>query len=232
MLWGLSQALGQAEPEVHLQSIRQAPYQGQNAQGITGDSAFLEYALAHILMAPEDVMFVSNRDLLQSLCLEACDEQEVVILDTVAGGGKPVHLRMTRRAFVPEAHTYAYFEGSDSLIESIDGRPAYGAVDRLPTWSIDTLEVQWGRRSLKVPEEAFADLYDPNFCDADLFRRPLAAYPSLSGRYLYLYVYGGSGGSTYFAKLVFDQKRYLTKIVAEYPDLLRFEAFRDDFIGF
>lgn len=231
LAWTLS-LWAQPEPAVHLQSIRQAPSRGHNAYGATGDSAFLEFTLRSLLTNPEDVAFVANRDLLQALCLEACDAQEAVILDTVATDGKPVHIQITLAPFDPAAHHYVYFDGGDSLIESIDGLPAYGALNGLPHWQIDSLSVQWGRRTLKVPREAYAGFFDPNLCDAGLFIRPVGAYPSLSGRYLYLYLYGGEGESRYFAKLIFDQKRYLTQIVAEYPDLLRYAAFREDFIGF
>lgn len=234
VLWGyVAPALrAQDEPAIHLQSIRQSSYRGQNAYGPTGDSAFLEFTMRSLLAGPQDAAFISNRDLLQSLCLAACDSHSVTLHDTIATNGQVVAVHLWQEPFVAAAHSYAYFEEDSSLIESIDGEPAYGAGDRLPTWQLDSLSIRWGKRSLKVPPAAWAGLYDPNFCDADLFRRPVAAYPALSGRYLYVYLYGGTGAGTYVAKLIFDQKRYLTRIIAEYPDLRRYEVFREDFIGF
>ena len=57
-------------------------------------------------------------------------------------------------------------------------------------------------------------------------------YPSLNGDYFYIYIYGGTGSDTYFAKLIFDKNNYIKKIVTEYADLSQFGALRLGFIGY
>jgi hypothetical protein len=222
-LGGLSFLRAQEEPAVHLNSIRNAPN--------PADKIFLDHVLNHVLDGPQDQMFISNRDLLLSLCVSHCSDSKVLIHDTLEKR-RILDIALTTKAFDPSEHSISYFEGADSLIETIDGQPAYGGIYAMPTTEIATLTVTIKGKSLDVPPEAFANLYNPNLCESEYFRQAIAAYPSLDGKYLYLYLYGGKSSDTYFAKLVFDRKRFLKKIVAEYPDLSDQGAIREDFIGF
>ena len=168
LLGNLSFAFSQDEPEVHLESIRNAAFKKITPQGVLGDSAFLEYVIQFIIEESQDVMFLSNRDLLKSLCLSYC------------------------------------------------GR----------------IDVNFGKRKMNIPPESYEALFDPNLCSAGFFQKPVSAYPSLDGDYLYVYIYGGESSSTYFAKLIFDKKGFIKKIVAEYEDLIQFGAIREEFIGY
>lgn len=227
----LGMAWGQKEPQVHLQSIRNASYEAEGPMGAASDSAFLEYVIQFLLEEPQDVMFVSNRDLLQSLCVSFCSKQSVEIHDTLKGG-RIASIEVFTTAFDSTAHDFMYFTGDDSLIKAIDGRRVFGAVDRKPLSQVDSMHIKVGKRSLKIPREAYEDLYDPNLCNAGFFQQPVGAYPSLSEDYLYVYIYGGRSSGIYFAKLIFDKKRYIKKIVAEYEDLIQYGAIREDFIGY
>ena len=212
----------QEEYETHLASIRASSSQ---------DSAFVEYVIKQLLDGPQDLVFVSNRNLLDGLCVSHCSRQLVEIHDTLAKG-KLVDIKLETSAFDTAAHQFSYFPGSDSLIETIDGLAAYGAVDALPTHQITALRVKWGKRNLDIPADAFENLYNPNLCNSEIFHQAVMAYPSIDGKYLYVYIYGGQGAGTYFAKLIFDKKRYIKKIVSEYSDLIRYNAFRWEFIGY
>jgi hypothetical protein len=212
----------QGEPQIHLQSI-----QARSA----ADSAFLSYTLQHTLAHPGDRQFIANRDLLRSLCVSVCSQDSVIIHDSLADG-TPLYLALYASAFDPSAHRYQYFPGPDSLLRSIDSLPAYGAVEALPSQRLDSLVIRLDGRPLVIPAEAYRCFYQPNFCQLGLFQQPVAAYPSLDGRYLYLYLYGGQGAGTYFAKLAFDRERYLTHLITEYAALRQHQAFRIDFLGY
>lgn len=191
----------------------------------------MEYVIRNHLERPQDVVFISNRDLLKSLCVAHCGDEEVTIHDTLHDK-RIVHIYLRTAAFDSAAHGYGYYPGEDSLIETIDGLPAYGGTYELPRTYIDSLSVQINGKTVKVPEDAYRDLYNPNLCESELFRQPIAAYPSGSGTYFYLYLYGGQSSDTYFTKLIFNKKKFLKKIVIEYPDLIDYQALRPDFIGF
>ena len=220
MVW--AQRADQEEPRVHIRSILGTS---------SADSLFLRHMLRQGLESSPDRAFVANRDLLRPLCVAVCSADSLVIHDTLSDGA-PFHLALYTRPFEPDSHQYSYFPGADSLIESIDGRPAYGAVDQRPTRQVDSLSVRIGKRHLIVPPAAYASFYEVNLCQLGYFQQPVMAYPSLSEKYLYLYLHGGEGASTYFAKLIFDRERYLTRMVAEYSLLRETGAIRPDFLGF
>lgn len=213
----------QEEPSVHLNSIRYSPNQA--------DSLFLEHVLQNLLDGPQDRIFVANRDLLTSMCVNHCSDDRVWIHDKL-DKKRELDIEMTIGAFDSAAHSYTYFEGEDSLRETIDGSPAYGGIFSLPKTEITSFTISIKGKELDVPKEAYANLYNPNLCESEYFRQPIAAYPSLSGKYVYVYVFGGSSSDLYVAKLIFDRKRFIKKIVAEYPDLSDWGAIREDFIGF
>lgn len=195
------------------------------------DSLFLRMMMEKGLAQSPDLMFVTHRELLRPLCVSVCSRDSVIIHDTLSDG-TDFRLALYASTFEPDSHRYAYFEGPDSLIESIDERPAYGAVDHLPTKQLDSLDLRIDGRSLMVPRSAYRCFYDVNLCQLEYFLQPVMAYPSLDEQYFYLYLYGGEGASTYFTKLVFDRERYLTRLVAEYAILSRSQSLRPDFVGF
>ena len=165
----LGMAWGQKEPQVHIQSIRNASYEAEGTMGSASDSAFLEYVIQFLLEEPQDVMFVSNRDLLQSLCVSFCSKQSVEIHDTLKGG-RIASIEVFTTAFDSTAQDFMYFTGDDSLIKAIDGRRIFGAVDRKPLSQIDSMHIKVGKRSLKIPKEAYEDLYYPNLCNTSKVR--------------------------------------------------------------
>ncbi|MDX1906604.1 MAG: hypothetical protein SF053_06170 [Bacteroidia bacterium] len=220
----------QQEPWVHIQAIRHAPYKGIPGQPQTGDSAFLEYVIQHLLEDPADLRYISARDLLRQLCIVDCDTGTTHIRDTLPGGVR-VEMILRTKAFVAAQHTFRW-RSRDSLIEAIDGMPAIGAVTALPSRQADTLILRVAGQEIPVPTDAYRDLFDPVLCTGEYFTHEAAVFHSLDGRFIYLYLHGGTGPNLYLAKLVFDHGRYVTRIVAEYPDLLRYAVIRDIFMGF
>ena len=161
---------GQAEHEIHLNSIRNAPFK-QKIDGFSiGDSAFIEFVIDNVLERPQDVMFISNRDLLTPLCVKHCALDKVAIYDTLKDN-RIIDVHIEAKEFIAEDHTFTYFEGEDSLIESIDSLPAYGGTFNVPLVYLDTMTVSIGGKEIPVPREAYADLYNPNFCNNELFRQ-------------------------------------------------------------
>ena len=118
------------------------------------------------------------------------------------------------------------------MLKAIDWHKIFGAVDKLPTTQIDSISMTIGKRQIEIPIDAYRDLFEPNLCEGGYFKQPLEVYSSLDGEYYYMYIFGGESSGTYVAKLIFDKKRFIKKIVAEYEDLIQFGSFRPDFLGF
>ncbi len=223
--------LAQEEHDLHLASIRASRYKKVSPQGIQGDSAFIEYAIEYLLEAPQDVMFISNRELLEAFCVNLCREDSLHIHDTLRRN-KMIDVYVMTRPFEADSHQISFYPGEDSLVKAIDGRKIFGAVDDLPTVQIDSIGMKIGNRDVYIPPEAYRDLFQPNLCEGGYFRRPLMVYPSRNGEYYYMYLYGGRSSGTYLAKLIFDKKNYIKKIVAEYEDLIQYDCIRPGFLGF
>lgn len=195
------------------------------------DSAFLDYVLNNVLDHPADRMFISNRNLLDGVCVTYCGRSKVSMKDTLKDG-RIVKLGLATTTFDTLGHQYTFRSETDSLISLIDSVPAYGAVEAFPEREIDTLWISIDGKDIEVPPSAYRDLFDPNLCYNEMFRRAMMLYLSPEGEYLYLYLYGGEGANTYLAKLIFDDRGFVKKIVTEYADLASYDAYRWEFIGY
>jgi hypothetical protein len=87
-------------------------------------------------------------------------------------------------------------------------------------------------KKLKIPKTAYQNLFEPNTCSDSHFDRKIETYSSLDGQFIYVYIYGGNAAGSYFAKLIFNKEKYLTKIVADYYSLSIHSSFRESFIGY
>lgn len=211
-----------ADYQQHIQTILRAH---------PSDSAFLEFVIENVLETPADKMFLSNRQLLDGVCVTYCGRTSLKMKDTLKDG-RLVKVGLKTVDFDTLGHSYTYRAGTDSLIESIDSMAAYGAIESYPRQEIDTLWISIDGKDILIPKTAYANLYDPNLCYNEMFHRATMMYLSPEGDYLYLYLYGGEGANTYLAKLIFDGDRFIKKIVTEYADLVSYDAYRWEFIGY
>lgn len=216
-------AQAQREADIHLASIR--------AASVKEDSAFLEYVIRRILDGPQDIAFITNRDLLTPLDIAHCSADSLTMVDSLENGER-LSLFLQTRSFQAQDHLLHYLPGPDSLLEEIDDLPAFGALTELPAREIDSMAIRWGDRELVIPPEAYQNLYNPLMCRPDWFRQNIMAFPSLDETHLYVYIFGGESSNMYFAKLIFDRYRYLKKIVTEYADLADFGVIHEGFLGY
>lgn len=212
----------QTEAQQHLASLRMAH---------PGDSALVEFVIGNRLEGQQDSMFITNRELLNGLCIKHCGSKEVDIVDTLKDGSI-LKLGLQIKTFEPDSHQYTYLPGTDSVIESIDGQISFGAVEAVPDQEIDSLWMSINGTPIAIPREAYQNLYNPNLCYNELFVRAVMLYPSEQQEYFYLYLYGGEGSATYMAKLIFDRQQFLTQIITDYSDLIGFDVFRWEFLGY
>ena len=148
------------------------------------------------------------------------------ISDTMSNGDR-IAITVRSKAFEFSKHhvkrdsVYAEF-----CCDSIDGRFPHGAMGDGPVTEIISIDILFNEKPIRIPRFAYEDLYDPNICEEQNFERGIEAYLSMNGEYIYVYLYGGEAASNYFAKLVFDHEKYITRIVADYGDMVEFECFR------
>tara|TARA_R110000868_G_scaffold43642_1_gene146595 strand:- start:29 stop:793 length:765 start_codon:yes stop_codon:yes gene_type:complete len=192
--------------------------------------AFVDYTIKELLNKPSDKCFISNRNLLRKLDESFCDSSKTIIIDTLKNGNTcKVSLYVGK--FKVSQHQLKTNEDS-STIKIIDGQFPFGGQYGVPKIEISKIEIEINGVKLKIPEKSYKNLYYPNLCISYGFQRKVEVFESLDGEYIYIYIYGGQAAGTYFSKLIFDQKKYLTKIVSDYYPLSIHSSFRASFIGF
>ena len=222
------------EFEKHLASINNTYFPGYNEEimdsAFNVNSAFVNYTIENLLEKPSDKCFISNRKLLRKLKNTFCDSLNVLIVDTLKNG-ESCRIKLVVGNFEPSKHQIIISD--DSIItEKIDGQYPFGGQFGMPEIEIQNIEIEIAGWTLKIPKEAYSDLYYPMMCNNYDFARQIEAYESLNGEYIYLYLYGGEAAGTYFAKLIFDKTNYLSRIISDYSALSIHRSFREGFIGF
>jgi len=229
VLFGNGQKL--EEYKIHLRSIDSTFYPGERKSdsskpNINESRAFVFYTIKNLLEKPSDIQFISNRKLLPKLKNNYCNSR-ITSISGILKTGEKCSIKIKKQVFNPKQHRIIY----DSINEYhiIDGDTGWGG---LPEYEIKTLSVKINNKELFIPKFAYETLYDLNICHNDGFHKKIEAFTSIDGQFIYIYIYGGFASGNYFAKLIFDKEKYLTKIVADYYALSIHSAFRYGFVGY
>lgn len=229
-------SLGQdcAEFEIHLASIDSTFHPGRLLDRtdtvFNANRAFVDYTIERLLEEPTDRCFVSNRNLLPNIRVSECDSSLAIFEDTLLHG-EICRITLKTREFKPDEHSIV--SSTDfTHIDEVDSQYPYGGQYGLPEIEIDYIKIEVNGTSIEIPANAYRNFYHPNFCINDGFFRQVEAFQSLNGDYIYLYLYGGGAAGTYFAKLIFDKTKYITRIASDYYPLSIHSSFRKDFIGY
>lgn len=194
-------------------------------------TAFSRYVQKNLLHAPSDYRFMADRKLLTQFERLHCDKDSVILTGNMMGN-KPVVIKIRFADFEPKEHDIIYQNDALGFIESIDGKPVHGDNYEDPKRAIAEIKFCIGNEEWAAPTEAFQNMFQPMICNGSGFDRPIQAFTSMNQEYMYIYFFGGSAAGTYFAKLVFDQEKYVTRIITDYSPLSLHSSFHDGFIGF
>jgi hypothetical protein len=218
----------------HLESIDSTYFPGHIIDRMdtvfNSNRAFVDYTISNLLDKPADKCFITNRNILRKLNITTSDSSSVIILDTLKNG-ESCEITFKTQLFEINNHQLTYNKDSSS-IEQIDGKFPYGEQYMAPKIEIDLIQIAVNGIKIKIPQESYRNLYNPNVNEKYGFIRPVEVYESLNGEYLYFYIYGGNAAGTYFTKLIFNKTKYITKIISDYYPLSIHSSFRESFIGF
>lgn len=222
----------QEEYKTHIKSIKDLKVERARPHQSLPDSSFLDYCLKNVFLDGEEI-YISNRRLLKQLEMTACSKwyarMEGMILDSL-----PILVEVKATEFDSSKSKIQKFqqEKFKTLTEKIDGQFAFGATYVNPEMQISSVEISIGNNKIAIPDSAFSNFYNPNFCSFGGFDKRISVFTSLNEQYIYLYVYGGMAAGTYFAKLIFDHKEFKAKWVVDYAPLSIYGCFSERFIGF
>jgi hypothetical protein len=224
--------IAQEEYKIHIKSIRETTNRPPSPSSILKDTTLLDYAINKIIK-PTDIIYISNRQLLQRFTIDTCSIWNIEMTDTINDTSK-IEIKIKTRAFDPETNIIEKYKQEEykDYTENINGMYAYGATYKLPEIEFSSLEILVNGVSIEIPDSAYKNLYEPQLCQSDRFSKGVAAYTSLDGKFIYLYIYGGNAAGTYFTKLIFDHKQFITKWTIEYGVLSVFSCFHPRFIGY
>ena len=233
----VSQGQIQEEYKIHLNSIDTAYYPGhiidRTDTVFNANRAFIDYTIKNFLINPSDIQYISNRTILPKIKQTTCDSVQSKI-NGILPTGETIEVQIQTGQFDSTNHTISRYkeEVYGDAIEKIDGQIPYGGGFDIPNNEIHNFSIKINGKKLKIPKTAYQNLFAPNICNETHFDRKIEAYTSIDGQFIYIYIYGGDGASTYFAKLIFNKEKYLTKIVADYYSLSIHSSFRNSFIGY
>lgn len=222
---------GQSEFEFHLQSIDATQPLFTLEDGSNPNRAFVDYIIENRLENKTDKQYIANRAFLDPFDHYSCNSNLITISDTLKNG-EYCSIRIKIGSFNPSEHQVKKHPERKAVIEEIDGQTPYGAFYMLPETEIQEVKISIDGNEIKIPKEAYSNFYDLYTCEGYHFHRKIEAYSSISGEYIYLYIYGGNAADAYFTKLIFDKEKYISKIVADYFSLSSHGSFREDFVGF
>lgn len=242
----------QEEYRIHLKSIDTTYFEMlkvyEDVRMYHTTNANLAIVQAMIQKDTSHLKFISNRNILPQIKRKSCDTTQVVFQDSLKGLGK-IHFKISLGKFDEVTNQITLLEKEGYGCRLINGKNPYGAdfcysitngkipykEDEipLPYEEIKSIEITFNGTKKTIPNEIYNDLFDFYTCEGEYSKRQMELYSSLNGDYIYLYIYGGSAASSYFTKLIFDKEgKYITRIIADYRDLLETRSFREGFIGF
>lgn len=107
-------------------------------------------------------------------------------------------------SFDPSKHKFAY---EAKFLVKIDGKPYYGNYGKIPQTTITEVTIISGKDTIRVPQNALFDLYNPVFNSAD------AVYISSDKRKLYVYMLNKDEAGSYETTWVIQDNKYLRRVL-------------------
>ncbi|NUM42971.1 MAG: hypothetical protein HUU45_15245 [Leptospiraceae bacterium] len=213
------------------------------------DSFFIDYVIRTKLKGRNlNSLFINNRNLLNKLKVVSCNNQIIEIKDKLESG-ELVYMKIEKQK--NDLQNLKSIEllnipGTiDTFVYLINGYEVYG-IDRIKDTVelIKSIDVVIGDIHFTVPDDAFRDLFFPNFCETLYSIKPIEAFFHQFGKdeYIYLYIFGKNDQNlenfelrrvqTFMAKLIFNKNGYVGRILATWGELNAYQWGCPNFIGF
>lgn len=170
---------------------------------------------------PGDTIYIQDRKQLYKLGGFTCDSTTASFTyptqkgDTVVIAFKTQKFDAKKHTFPLDDTVFKYIHNEKRIDyiqarNEIDGEYAYGTDFNIPQIEFQFIEIVWGKRWLEIPAQASKNLFEPHLCKPYI---PIEAYVTNDGKLLYIYVHGSDGAGSYTAKLIFNRKGYVTRII-------------------
>jgi len=181
----------------------------------------LRQELNESLTNPADSIYISDRNQLESVSIQNHDDNHVTF-SYVSNNKDKIEIKIEKRDFDPTEHVldicdtiYKHIRGQKEaeyleVKNIIDGKYSYGIDGTLPKTEISIMTIKWNGHALNIPKSAYSNLFQPHI---RLDNIGVEAYLTKDNKNLYIYINGSDGAGAYAAKLIFDEKKYITRII-------------------
>lgn len=171
-----------------------------------------------LIKEPEYFKFIENHAKLKKFSPQIC-KSDSVIFDFDNSSGINFYLKFSEIEFdtgkhIVEGKNLIWEEKYKSYfrVETIDERRGYGYFLSSPKWEFDDFIVKVNGQLLNIPDSAYSDLYNPNFCEGAL--EYLQVFESSFLDHIYIYMSGADAAGAYSAKWIFNKNGYVTRIIS------------------
>lgn len=181
----------------------------------------LRQELICALIDPSDTIYIEDRKQLEKVNGHDCNDS-IVIFNYASKVEDKIEIKIEKGVFEPSKHNleladtvYKYIHEQKrvdylEVKNIIDGRYSYGVDGTMPESEIKSMTIKWNGQSLTIPDTAYSNLYQPHLC---LDYLVVESYLTKDNKNLYIYISGSDAAGGYSVKFVFDNKKYLTRIV-------------------
>ncbi len=190
---------------------------------------FVDYVIENLLDKDEYEVHITDRSLLRKLRTKSCEDDHILILDSLQSGEK-CEIEVKTSNFKFEDHSVQYDKKHNYIVE-IDGKMPYGtSYSNKPIKELESLVIKIDEKEININIDEYSHIFNPELCTKSGFKRSIEAYEHED--YIYIYIYGGMAAGVYFSKLIFNKSGYITSIIADYGPLSTYGCFNKNFIGF
>jgi hypothetical protein len=172
------------------------------------------------LVNPADSVYVMDRKPLERIAGIKCNGK-VFMINSTAKNGDKIEIKIEKGDFEPMKHQIYLNDTIPEIVNGrklynmlkvknlIDNRYSYGIDGTMPRSEIKSLAIKWNEINLSIPDSSFSNLYQPHLC---LDYLPVEVY-LFKNEFLFIYISGSDAAGSYSVKFVFDNKKYLTRII-------------------
>lgn len=198
------------------------------------DTFFIDYILRKYSKENSITNFISNRYYLKKFSNDYLKQNEVRLSlknkDTFEINIKKEYQTKDKLGII-EYNSFNEYK----YVKSVDGKTAYGfTFDTSTVTKIKFISIKINGKETLINNTILEDLYFPNFCEVDYAIKPIEAFLSPDGKYIYLYLFGGLENLEYFCKIIFDinKKSTVGRMIVDHKELGVYQCVPKNFIGF
>ncbi|MDB5231241.1 MAG: hypothetical protein JWN76_2046 [Chitinophagaceae bacterium] len=132
--------------------------------------------------------------------------------------GDGIKVKITTGNFDASKHKLNYYGNPDNnqkYLVRIDNKPFYGAYGTVPKISIDNITVVIDHDSIAIPQQAYADIFNPSltYSESGVEKHINDVFISPDKRRIYIYMIKRDDKGSYEVTWVIQDKKYLRRVL-------------------